>query len=221
MFRFKPALIFVAIVTLLWGGFEYWQSIRDIQELASSIVPGSAVSNVGFQPSFPSSFVQLEGTGILAVSTGEISEFEFLNANSGETIGKASVLDAVTKNAEGKIKRMSFVLQLSLTTNPQRNLIPWITAKASQLRARPNSESGKIMTNDQLAQIFSKGSKWIFIPVLDLDSGEIWESLPEYQFYARSYYGEKLTEFRDFVESGLSGSWQRPVPLLDIFYLFP
>lgn len=212
-------VLFLALIGLIVS--DYYRDYKSNAELIKSISVGEGVNNVLFSPSFPSSFVQLEGTGILAVSTGKISEFEFLDAASGEAVGKARVLDTVTKNSEGKLKKIRLILQLSLTTNPQRNLIPWITAKASQLRTLSEPESGRIMTNDQLSLIFPKGSKWIFIPVLELDSDNIWKSLPEYQSYARSYYGEKLAEFRSFVESGLSGSWKMPIPLLDVFYLFP
>ena len=214
----------ILISTLALVGFiavRYYLDYRSSMVLTESISAGEGVSSVLFVPSFPSPFVQLNGTGILAVSTGEVSDSEFINAQSGETIGKASVLDTVTRDSVGKLKEIRFILQLSSIANSQRNLIPWINTRAFQLRKLLKPKSGENITNNQLAQIFPKGSKWILIPALDLDSIDIWETLPEYQFYVRSYYGGKLAKFRNFVERGLSGSWKMPIPLLDIFYLFP
>ncbi len=213
-------ILIATLVLIVLIAAKCYLNYRSSTALIESISTGEGVSSVLFSPSFPSSFAQISGPGILVVSTGKISNFKFVDEKSGKTIGKASILDAVTKNSAGKLKKIPFILQLSSTTDSQRNLIPWITAKASQLRKLPAPESGQYLTNSQLSQIFIKGSKWIFIPVLDLESAEIWESLPEYHFYVRSYYGEKLAEFRSFVENGLSGSWKRSVPLQDVFYLF-
>lgn len=214
----------ILVLALALAGFvavRYYQDYRSLAALAEPLSPGEAVSDLLFTPSFPNPLAQLSGPGITVIATGKLSNFELVEAESGKTIGRASILETVTKDSAGKLKKLRFILQLSPTGDPQRNLIPWIIARAADLQGLSGTKSSEIATNDQLAQIFSRGSKWIFIPITDLSSDDIWKPLPEYQFYARSYYGDKLANFRAFIEDGLLGSWKKPILLLDIFYLFP
>ncbi len=213
-------LLLILAVPLAVFGFRYWRDARESAELVSTILESEVVKDVRFVPSFSSSFTSLEGKGILAVSTGEVSRAKLRDRSTGKIIAESSVLKVVTKNNEGEAQRLLFVLQLTPINSPQRNLIPWITQKAAQLRSLSLSADNDLLTDEQLTQLFPKGSRWIFLPLIDLDSEEIQESIVEYSSYTQKYYGDTFSSLKTFIESDLSGRYSKPILLLDIFYYF-
>lgn len=214
--RFKLVLIFIAAAALLAGGVWYWQSNSIVKELVSLITPGSAVNKIGFQPSFPSSFADWDGYGITVVSTGKVFSRKIKYDATGEIIADSHILETLSKGGGGKVEKIYFVVQITLISNPQRNINSWIVRRAAELGSQTLAED-KPLTLEEMQNLFPPGSRWILVPLMDPGSEEAREAIPEYIYYAQAHYGEDLPELRKYVESSLLGNFRKPLFLLDIF----
>ncbi|GMR19390.1 MAG: hypothetical protein BMS9Abin34_527 [Patescibacteria group bacterium] len=218
--QLKVAFILTVVVLLLAGGFWYRRSVRSAKELVSSITSGSAVNKVGFQPSFPSSFVEWDGFGVTVVSTGQASDYEIRDRATSKVLASSQILETMSKGKDGKVKKIYFTVQLTPILSPQRSINSWIIKRAAELGPQILSED-EPYTLETIKELFPRGSKWVFVPFLDLETEEVRKALLEYQFYAKAYYGKDLSKIRSYVENGLLGNWSKPIFPLDIFYSFP
>lgn len=214
----KIATLFSILLIAGFYSARYFFYLRPLAILTEPIANSEIVSQVEFTPSFLSSFARIEGRGILTVSTGKISHSVVKDRESGEVFGQAKILETFTRDNLGRIEKLEFIVQLSPSGNLSRNVIPWIISRASQFQSLPEPGYGEVLGEEALSQLFSKGSQWVFIPLLDLNSEGVFEALPEYRYYAQRYYGDEIGKFQNFVEAKLLGIYRNPILLLDIFY---
>lgn len=197
------------------------RNLAEDEELVRDISGSSnVISKVYFSPSFPSSFETLDKVGLIVTSTGRLSNFELRDSHSGEVFAQGKVLETITKDVNEKLEKISFVIQLALLSNPERNISSWIVKKAAELQSISIKEESSMLSDNTLSNIFPRGSRWVFIPLLEIDSEEIDESLPEYQHYAQKYHGTDASGLKEYIESGLSKTYRKPILLLDISSLF-
>ena len=205
--KFIIAIILIAEAVLIVLGINYRKTQAEREAVLLDIgitVDISSVIDVELSPSFPTSFDTVDVTGIFLVSTGNISNLELKDGSTGEVIAQSSILETVAYDSNGKVKRLLFVLQLSPITSPDRNVMPWVVQK------------DEMLSNEQLAQLFPKGSPWLFIPFLNLGEDEVKEFLVEYGSYAQRYYRDSLSSLQDFINNGLVGGYSKPILLLDL-----
>ncbi|MEX2053628.1 MAG: hypothetical protein WD940_01300 [Patescibacteria group bacterium] len=157
----------------------------------------------------------MERLGITVVSTGKISDFN----PSGDLESK--VLETVSTSDDGKLRKLDFIIQLTSRANPRRNVSPWVIKQAAGLEGQEMPDGAQPYTNEKLEALFPRGSKWIFVPLLNPNDADISGEIPEYNFYAQDSYGKDSGKVRNYVGNGLVGNWNKPIFLLDIFYLFP
>jgi|SRR3990170_2221111 len=219
----RSRIIFIAasIAILLFGFFLYSRKNKIEEDLLSSITAGSAVESVIFQPSFPSNISPWEDLGVSVVSNGEVKDLIIKNHETGETVAKAKSIGTLTRGGDGRVKHLNFLVQLTTLSDPNRNVVYWIIKRAAALKSLVYSDSTQVYTDEQLINLFPSGSKWILIPLSDTGSEFVRESIPEYADYIRMQYGDGLDKLRNYLRGGLTGTWNDPVPTLDIFYLYP
>jgi len=199
-------LILLAEAVLLFFGYNYWQDQNRIYQLLSEIEEPLGVNpQIDFPPAFPTSFAEVEDAYTLsAVSTGETSFTDLKSSETGDAIARAGVLEVVAVNGSGRAKKLNLAVQLFPASDPERNLIPWVSGSAETLSA------------GELAASFPEGRYLIFALLTDPEMEEAQESLTEYMSYARRYYGGAPEKLRKFLENNLSGWFNDPILVLDI-----
>jgi len=204
-------LVLIIEIVLVVSGIRY----REYKSLLTAVPQNTVFEVILKPPPFPSSSTSIGGLmAISAVPTGKIFNQELKNAR-GETVAQASVLETVTKNSNGELRELNFIVQLSPTSDSQRNIMPWIAEKAGMI-ASVETDGKQMLGVDDLAKLFPKGKIILFIPLLNLDRREIGGFLPEYISYARSYYDGKIQQLNDFVVGGLKGLYGQLIFLLDL-----
>jgi len=150
---------------------------------------------------------------INTVSTGKVHSYKMEDADTGEHIADASVLVVVTKDNGGNTKTLEIVLQIFPTNNPEINIFPGMLNTISQINSIsfPDNKA----SNAQLEEFFPRGSEWSFFPLVDhflqYPTGE-WEAL--YAEYSKRYYGKNVTTIKEFLESGLTKNYDKPLLIL-------
>jgi len=136
-----------------------------------------------------------------SVATGRIQERKMYDRRTGELLGKATLVEVVTPNPTNPLKlmRIPLVVEFSLASDPRRNVMPWVLKTAVNLVKVPVAVNSELISREQVERIFSRGSAWNFIPLLDIDNSQIVLSqVVEFTAYANRYYGGS-----NYGESGL------------------
>lgn len=178
------------------GGFGKESSVRKI-----SLSPRGTPKET--QPSY-----YVEAWEVDVVSTGVIRDYDIRNSGTKKEIGKAKVIEVLAKAGDGTTKKLNFVLEFYLVDNSVDNLQPrqWSFWKNAAILSGQTSSSqvGYKPSREELNLLFAEGTSWVFSPLLEPDSEfnkDIFDE--QYLSYAKMYYGEKISELKNFVESGL------------------
>ncbi len=231
--------IVVALGTLSFLVYKYQSEWRYLN-LVSSIEAGDGVQVVYSVPAseFEGAIDEEEETenlvteaplyleedlGILAVSTGEISQIQLNSAATGELIANASSVKVVTKNSQGRLRVLRFVLQIYPLEDPSTNISPWFVEHAAQISSVTlPAESTSVLTGEQLISLFPKGSKWVFMPWLSSITPpgglptEISSTIQQYNFLAARYYGGDPAELEEALQNDLLEHYREPILLTGI-----
>lgn len=228
--RVLIAAVLLVEVVLIVAGVYYRHRTNEYLTLTSGLTEDfgeTAVLEIHLdKPSFPTSFTSMECLGFLTASTGKVSDYKMKDSNTGEVVALASVLETVARDRDNptKPKVLSLVVQLVSISSPERNVIPWVVRRAAELRSQEVPEDTPL-TKEQLTQLFSKGTVWVFVPFLSLDKEET-DQLVEYSSYIARYYGGfSYPKLENLVGEGADhhptlGVASKPIPLLDIFQYF-
>lgn len=208
--------IFLFFLSLpLLASFFYYRYVRSraAQYFINSSDGGGSVRKISLSPrgtpkeTQPSYFV--EAWEMDVVSTGVIRDYDMKDEVTKKNIGKARVIEVLAKAEDGKIKRLNFVIEFSSAGSSERGLQPkeWAFWKNAAIKSGwdLSSQAGHESGGDELNSLFAEGTSWVFSPLLEPDSEfnkEIFDE--QYLSYAKMYYGEKISELRKFLESGLT-----------------
>lgn len=218
------ALAVLVGLIVVFLGSKYWNLVR-YGSLVTDIEAGEAIRKTYIGPALSQEEIdsltpdQLllesqeleEEINLLAVSTGEVSQFTMENAYTGEPIGEATSLKAITKNNQGQIIAIEIVLQISPLDNLNKNIIPAFIAQAALAKsATLPGEIGERLSQDQIAQLFPKGSIWLFNLIIET-SFDLNQVEQEYSFYTKRFYGDGIEDLRSFTESGLTTGYNKPI----------
>jgi hypothetical protein len=151
---------------------------------------------------------------IYGISTGEVYGYRMKDANTSEHIADASVLNIITKDDEGNAKTLGIILQIFPINDRDTNIFqgPLKTLSSINSTSLPSK-----VTNKELAELLPKGSGWTLIPLIDpflrfsLDNPEAY-----YAVYSKKYYGEDVALIKEFIESGLTKDYDKPLLILGI-----
>ncbi len=215
--RSKKLLVLTPLIlaALAFLGLFFWyrtQVGKADRALLKESYNYGLVEKVLFTPSFPSPFSQGESLGILASSTGRVREKTLRNSQTGERLGEALLLEIVTEDEAGEAQYLDFIIQFSAGEKGE-SLAPWIFSKAAP------ADQGSVVprSSEEAAELFPRGSAWIFVPLLDTKS-KLLGLIPTYRTYAGWYYGGREEKLQKFVEGGLRGTSSSPLFVLDIAY---
>ncbi|NIT04403.1 hypothetical protein GTO10_05895 [Candidatus Saccharibacteria bacterium] len=219
-------VVLLVELILIAVGVMYRQSInRDFELVADEFFGYSAVLDTTLDPpSFPTSFESLwVPYGLKVVSTGEVSAYQMKDRQTGEILGNSIVLETVTRDRSDpqRLKRLPLIVQFSLVGDPSRNVMPWVLERAVKESSKNVTVGNKILSQDQISQIFPRGTIWGVAPLLYLNIEELGQ-LAEYLAYTRRYYGgsEYPNVARLMVESPdhhpLLGEPSIPIVVLDV-----
>ena len=152
-------------------------------------------------------------------STGELREFALRNFYSGGDLGRATALKVIGRDSAGNPKVFEIVLQI-ISTSDSQNFIAWLVRRsAEQVGLTSAMPDGKVLTFDELSQIYSQGSTWEIFPLINYgaDGGKFAEVFGDYVFTARQYYGDDLPIVQNYFANGLTGkSYRQPVLAISI-----
>ncbi len=221
------AVVLAEIALIVWGLIYRQNRNQDFTLLQGRDFGGSTVLEIFLEhPSFPTSFEGFEILGFLVASTGRVSKLQLKDNNSGEVLGEATVLETVTRDRgdPDNLIRLFLIVQFSPTGDPNRNVMSWVLKEATRLRSLSFPTETTVLSEDQIKEIFPRGTLWSFIPLVDL-SKEYLDKTTELTSYARRYYGgttypqlEKL--FRESPDRhALLGEVSEPIMVLGIFEL--
>ena len=146
---------------------------------------------------------------INSVSTGEVYGYRMKDADTGEDIAEASVLDVITKDDKGNPKTLGIILQIFPNGDRETNIFqgPLKTLSLIHSTSLPDKVS-----NEKLAELFLLGSEWSFYPLVDpflkfpSDNPEAY-----YAEYSKKYYGKNVVLIKEFFESGLTKDYDKPL----------
>ncbi|GMR19067.1 MAG: hypothetical protein BMS9Abin34_192 [Patescibacteria group bacterium] len=189
--KFLIGVIILVEAVLIVAGVTYRQNFnRDFELVANEGFNRSAVLDIRDELSFPTSFTDIEIWGFQVASTGRVYEYTLKDAQTGDEFGVATVLDTVTRDRDDpdNLKRLPLVVQFSLSSDPSRNLMPWVSEKAAKLNPQDVAVGSDFLSTERIAQIFPQGGSWVFVPLLDLTREELGQ-IVEYIYYAQRYYG--------------------------------
>lgn len=179
-------------LVLIVAGLVYRRNFnRDFKLVAGEEFSSSAVLDIRDELSFPTSFTDIEIWGFQVASTGRVREQKLRDSETGGILGTATILETVTRDREDpdNLKRLPLIVQLSLVSDPSRNLMPWVLEKAVELSPQEDITVGsEVLSVEQITRIFPQGEFWSFVPLLDLTREELGQVV-EYTSYARRYYG--------------------------------
>jgi hypothetical protein len=152
-----------------------------------------------------------ETTSIHIVSTGRITDYKMKDNNSGEFIANANVLNAMTKDVNGKVKMIKIILQIFPVDSPDTNIYPTVAQIYNTID--PNYYSDSLtLTNIQLKEAFPEGSEWLLIPLKNLSSNFIApEDIEIYGEYISRFYGDDFVQIEEYIESGLVNDYNKPI----------
>jgi len=203
---------------LLLASFFYYRYVGSRTALYSINSTGGegSVRKISLSPrgtpkeTQPSYFV--EAWEVDVVSTGVIRDYDMKDEATKKDIGKAKVIEVLAKAADGKIKKLNFVIEFSTAGSSEGSSQPteWAFWKNAAIESGWNlsSQNGQEPGGDKLKSLFAEGTSWVFSPLLEPDSEfnkEIFDE--QYLSYAKMYYGEKISEVKKFVESGLTARY--------------
>jgi len=190
--RVLIGLIVLIEAVLIVAGLTYRQKVsRDFELVSEERFNTSAVLDIHIdQEFFPTSFESMETWGILAVSTGRVYGRVLKDAESGDEIGTATILEVAARDRgdPDRVKVLPLVVQFARLNDPGRNLMPWVLESASDLRPAGLNAGPDILSGEQVAQVFPRGTIWVFVPLTDLSREELGQ-LVEYKNYVGRYYG--------------------------------
>ena len=205
-------LVMAEIALLVWGIFYRRDLNRDFQ-LYFDLPPENGISftdTLNF-PSFPIP-VEFEGEELNlpvygSVATGRVLERNLRNRQTSELLGTLTAVEVVTSGLRsGQVSRIPLVVQFSLTSDPERNVMPWVLKTAAEQTDFPLTVNNILVSKDDIARVFSRGSVWNLVPALDLNLPEL-ASLVEYEAYLQRYYGGLTYEEPGLLRRLLSRSW--------------
>lgn len=219
--------IILAEIILLILGFNYRRSFNEDFELVSGEVFDKSVVLEMYldQPSFPTSFESMETLGLQLASTGRVYEYQLTDSEAGTTLGTAIVLEMIARERDDpdNLKKIPAIVQFIPASDPNRNVMPWVLERAAELGSVEISE--EILSEEQVAQVFPRGTIWLVIPLFDLNKEEL-EQLVEYGSYAEKYYGGSIyPKLDDMIKDApdkhpILSEAPQPIFLLDIFSIF-
>ena len=141
--------------------------------------------------------------GVNVVSTGEVDNYKIMDADTATYLADASIVNFVTQDTNGKTKNVRIILQIFLAGDKETNFfyLPLKSLSIFYSMDIPNKVS-----NEELARLFPKGSEWEFI--FDIDKLQEPDLLLE---LVRKYYGKDVALIKEFIESGLTTDYEKPL----------
>lgn len=140
---------------------------------------------------------------INVVSTGEVDNYRMKDADTGTYIADASIVNFVAQDTNGNTKNVRIILQIFLAGDRETNYfqVPLQVLSLIYSTKIPNKVS-----NEELARLFPKGSGWGFIFEIDRlgEPDLLLEPI-------RKYYGEDTALIKEFLESGLTTDYEKPL----------
>lgn len=215
MNRFIKLLLAISVLVevglLIWGVFYRRDLNRDYQLFLDKSTNSGLLFTADLQPpSFllPPAVSEINNMAVYgAVATGRVYEQPLRSRQSGNILGKATAVEVVTTGPGlGKTERISLVVQFALSSDPARNAMPWVLQTASGFSEVPVAVGDSLLSKDEIARIFSRGTVWNFVPALDLNLPELRE-LVEYKTYVQSYYDGSIYIKPSLFLSLISRSW--------------
>lgn len=210
--KYLIGLSFLLEIALIAWGVIYRINLDKDYQLFLDLPENSGVVFVTTlkPPSFPLSF-EFEEIASLpvygSVATGRIYERPMRSRQTGEFLGTSTSVELVTTGPGlNGIKRIPLVVQFSLASNPNRNVMPWVLKKAATLSKVPFTVDESLLTKEVLTKIFPRGMVWNFVPALDLNLQELSE-LVEYSIYVQSYYGDSTYTDSSLLSRVINRSW--------------
>jgi hypothetical protein len=221
------AVVLIEIVLIIWGLIYRQNRNQDFALVQGKDFNGSMVLEISLEKtSFPTSFEGFEVLGFQVASTGRISKLKLKDGTSGELLGEATILETVSRDRgdPDNLIRLSLIVQFASVGNPDRNVLPWVLKEAARLSSISISSDSPILSEDQIKEIFPRGSIWSLIPLVDLGREQL-DKVVELSSYAQRYYGgntypelEKL--FQDSPDRhSLLGEVSKPIFLLEVVEL--
>lgn len=200
---------------LLLASLFYYRYVRSraAQYFINTSDGGGSVRKISLSPrgtpkeTQPSYFI--EAWEVDVVSTGVIRDYDIRDESTKKEIGKAKVIEVLAKARNGSTKKLNFVIEFSPDDKSGDNSQPteWAFWKNAAIKSGwdLSSQAGQEPRGDELKSLFAEGTSWVFSPLLEPDSEfnkDIFDE--QYLSYAEMYYGEKISELKRFIESGLT-----------------
>lgn len=212
------AFILIGVAAIFFF-FLNWQKKSEYEALTSNISAGEGVQ-VSKQTKTESALdpiteetEETEETVINTISTGEVHSYKMEDSNTGEYIADASVLVVVAKDNDGSTKTIEIVLQIFPVNNHEVNIFPAVLQTLSLINS--TSFPDNKVSNAQLEEFFPRGSEWSFFPLIDPFSRfPSVEGEAPYAEYSKKYYGKNVAPIKEFLESGLTKDYNRPLLII-------
>ncbi len=209
---FFAAILIVELVLIIFG-ITYRRTLSRYESLLSGVTADTIVE-IALKPSFPTSFEVIDGlVGFLAVPTGKLANVTLTDTKDGIN-AQATLLEVVTRDKNGKPKRLDLIIQLFPLNNTDRNLMPWVIENVARL-GPIDIKADKPVSLEELSGVFPEGTLVSFAPLVYLDREEINEFLPEYISYASGYYAGSTSAVKKFFEDGMVSNFRKPILILD------